>query len=187
MNERKRPQRVIAALVFAACAAFAISSPAATAAADTPISSDSTPFPAAPEFTLLTTAGPFDLASVKMPVLLEVFATWCPHCQRETAVLNELSRKYRRRVAIVAVTGSPYSDPELRLPETQSDVDAFVKTFDVRYPVAFDPDLGVARRFIGTGYPTIVVIDRQKKISYANVGEIPDGPLEKALDAALAE
>ena len=38
-------------------------------------------------------AGPFDLASVSTPVLLEVFATWCPHCQREVPVVNCARRR----------------------------------------------------------------------------------------------
>ena len=59
----------------------------------------------APEFSVQTNAGPFDLAGVSTPVLLEVFATWCPHCQRETAVMNEVATQYAGKVAIVAVSG----------------------------------------------------------------------------------
>jgi thiol-disulfide isomerase/thioredoxin len=184
MRGRKR-FRLLAAPLLAASVSFIAAS--ASTAADEPATSDATPAPLAPEFAVTTNAGRFDLATAKTPVLLEIFATWCPHCQRETTVMNEISKTYRRRVAVVAVSGSPYSDPELHLPETQSDVDAFVKTFDVRYPVAFDPDLTVARLYIGTGYPTIVIIDRKKTVSYAGVGEVPLASLEKAIDAALSE
>ena len=55
----------------------------------------------APEFTAQTNAGTFDLAGVSTPVLLEVFATWCPHCQHEAAVLNHVAAKYAGKLAIV--------------------------------------------------------------------------------------
>jgi thiol-disulfide isomerase/thioredoxin len=48
----------------------------------------------APTFEVSTTGGFFDLATVDKPVFLEVFATWCPHCQRETSVLNDLFDHY---------------------------------------------------------------------------------------------
>src|ERR1700681_2801593 len=39
---------------------------------------------AAPAFSVATTNGPFDSAKAGgKPILLEAFATWCPHCQRE--------------------------------------------------------------------------------------------------------
>ncbi|HMF28152.1 MAG TPA: hypothetical protein VKE42_05235, partial [Candidatus Cybelea sp.] len=39
----------------------------------------------APTFVVATTNGLFDLSKTNRPLVLEVFATWCPHCQRETA------------------------------------------------------------------------------------------------------
>ncbi|HEV7179594.1 MAG TPA: redoxin domain-containing protein, partial [Candidatus Baltobacteraceae bacterium] len=52
----------------------------------------------APQFTAATTSGPFDLSQVSQPVFLEVFATWCPHCQRETKVIDRLYNSYKSRV-----------------------------------------------------------------------------------------
>src|ERR1700678_1410176 len=60
----------------------------------------------APPFEVATTAGYFDLSKTRKPVFLEVFATWCPHCQRETAIIDRLYAKYRNRVDFVAVSGS---------------------------------------------------------------------------------
>ena len=53
--------------------------------------------------------GPFNLPKADhKPVLLEVFATWCPHCQHEVSVLNPLFHQYGDKVHFVAVSGSPY-------------------------------------------------------------------------------
>jgi thiol-disulfide isomerase/thioredoxin len=139
----------------------------------------------APTFSVSTTEGPFDLADVKTPVLLEVFATWCPHCQREVAVLNSLERKYGAQIAFVGVCGSPYSNPDTGAPSSQSDVLAFAQAFSVGYPIAFDPEFLVAQKYLKTGFPTIAIIDRSKTVTYIDSGEIPESHLDAAIAAVL--
>lgn len=139
----------------------------------------------APEFTLPTTAGPFDLATVTKPVLLEIFATWCPHCQRETVVMNQLYAAYGSRVAFLAVPGSD-TGMDGASPESQFDVLNFQIRFNVKYPIAqYDPNLTVAKLYLKAGYPTVVVIDRNKMVIYINDGEIPYKELAAALDQVL--
>jgi len=139
----------------------------------------------APQFTLPTTAGPFNLDTETKPIFLEIFATWCPHCQRETVVLNKLYDAYKSRVAFLAVPGSDTGMDETS-PETQLDVLNFQTRFDVKYPIgAFDPNLAIAKRYLLGGYPTIVIIGRDKKITYANSGEIAYPELASALNSAL--
>ena len=139
----------------------------------------------APQFSVATTAGPFDLAAVSTPVVLEVFATWCPHCQHEVPVINALSKQYAGKVAIVGVSGSPYG-VDGSSPENQADVMQFVQKLGVTYPVAFDPELKVASNYLQGGYPTIVIIDAKKKIRYINDGEVAPADLAKAIDGVLS-
>ena len=134
----------------------------------------------APEFTAQTNAGPFDLATVSAPVLLEVFATWCPHCQRETVVLNDIATKYQGKLAIVAVSGSA-TDSTSAGAESQPDVNAFGATYKVRYPLAFDPELKVATLYLKTGFPTLVLIGANKKIVWMKDGEVTEATLDKAI------
>jgi len=139
---------------------------------------------AAPEFSVQTNAGPFDLAGVSTPVLLEVFATWCPHCQHETGVLNVLAAKYAGKVALVAVSGSP-NGIDGSSPESQLDVNRFGAQFGVRYPIAYDPDLAVASKYLQGGFPTLVVIDKSKKIAWIGSGETSQAAIEQALKPVL--
>lgn len=139
----------------------------------------------APQFSVFTNAGPFNLAATRTPVLLEVFATWCPHCQREVAVLNRLCRKYQARVSFVGVCGSPFANPTDGTPETLEHVNAFAQALNVEYPIAFDPNLAVAQQYLEAGFPTIVVIKRDKTISYIDHGEISEAEVEQEIDAAL--
>ncbi len=138
----------------------------------------------APPFAVSTTAGPFDLAAAKTPVLLEVFATWCPHCQRETKTLDDLYKRFGKQITFVAVSGSNVG-ADGNTPASQADVIAFAQKYDVTYPVAFDPDLKVANLYLESGFPTIVVIKANKKISYLADGEISASILESAIKAAL--
>jgi thiol-disulfide isomerase/thioredoxin len=139
----------------------------------------------APPFSVSTTAGAFDLAQAAgKPVLLEVFATWCPHCQRETASLNELYDAYRETVHIVAVSGSQFG-VDGSTPESQADVVAFAEKYAVRYPIAFDPTLDVANKYLQGGFPTLVVIGKDGKIVKFRDGEIPIAEIKKDLEAAL--
>ena len=138
----------------------------------------------APEFAVPTNAGQFDLAGVSTPVLLEVFATWCPHCQNETVVLNDLAAKYAGRVALVAVSGSAQG-MDGNSPESQADVNTFGAKYNVRYPIAFDPELKVAGQYIQGGFPTLVLIDKNKKVSWTASGETPEADIVKALKKVL--
>jgi thiol-disulfide isomerase/thioredoxin len=139
----------------------------------------------APDFTLSTTAGPFELSKAAgKPTLLEVFATWCPHCQREVQVLDPLYATYKNKVNFVAVNGAPLGMDQQ--PETQADVVAFAQKFGVTYPIAFDPNLDVAHIYLQSGYPTVVLIGANGKIAALRDGEIPAADLKNALDAAIA-
>jgi thiol-disulfide isomerase/thioredoxin len=138
----------------------------------------------APAFAVSTTAGPFDLSRAQTPVLLEVFATWCPHCQRETKILNALYRQYGKQITFVAVSGSNVG-MDGNTPASQADVIGFAQKFKVAYPIAFDPDLKVAGAYLQSGFPTIVIIKKDKAINYVADGEISQPTLVKAIKDAL--
>lgn len=139
----------------------------------------------APEFSIPSTGGYFDLATVRKPVFLEIFATWCPHCQRMTAVLDPLYSAYGKRVAFIAIPGSDTA-MDGSSPESQFDVLNFQIRFKVKYPIgAYDPNLTVARLYLKGGYPTIAIIDRNKMITYLSEGEIPYSVLANALNQVL--
>jgi thiol-disulfide isomerase/thioredoxin len=153
-------------------------------ASEAPITSHLKVGDTAPEFAVQTNAGMFDLNSVSTPVLLEIFATWCPHCQRETVVLNDIASKYAGKVAIVAVSGSP-TGIDGNSPESQADVNTFGQQFQVRYPIAFDGDLKVAQQYIGSGFPTLVMIDKNKKVTWITAGETAEPTIVKQIKATL--
>jgi cytochrome c biogenesis protein CcmG, thiol:disulfide interchange protein DsbE len=138
----------------------------------------------APGFEVATTDGVFDLSKAKKPVFLEVFATWCPHCQHEVPIVNRLYRNFRNSVDFVGVSGS---DTAMDGTSTSSETDvlAWIARFHVEYPVAYDPLLNVANLYLQGGFPTIAMIGRDKRVAYLNSGEVSYQDLSAALQKVL--
>ncbi len=145
----------------------------------------------APWFDLHSHIGTFSSSSLAgTPYLLEIFATWCPHCQRMTKVLRELrTRVPESKLAMVSVTGSPYaanSTPDNLVDENQDDVDKFDSTYGITWPTLFDKDLTVANKFGLDGFPTIFVVNAKGVIVYSSSGEVSLETLVNAVQRAGA-
>jgi cytochrome c biogenesis protein CcmG, thiol:disulfide interchange protein DsbE len=126
----------------------------------------------APPFALTTIDGHhLDSAAAKHPILLELFATWCPHCQRETATLNAVQDRLGKSLSIVAVSASKMAS-DRSSPSSLNDVRAFARYYGARYPIAFDPGLVVAKRYLQGGFPTIIFIDSAKRVTAIETGEV---------------
>jgi cytochrome c biogenesis protein CcmG, thiol:disulfide interchange protein DsbE len=142
----------------------------------------------APSFSLPQKGGVFSNATFAgQPYLLEIFATWCPHCQRMTAVLRALRAQFPlSRLGMLSVTGSNIassSTPTQMVPEDQNDVDTFDAFYNVTWPAVFDKNLSVAQAWGLNGFPTIFIVDAHGRIVYQHSGEVD----EKTLAAAAAK
>jgi thiol-disulfide isomerase/thioredoxin len=153
-------------------------------ASSSPVVGKATLGATAPQFVVATTDGLFDLSKTDKPVFLEVFATWCPHCQRESAVIDKLFAKYGSQVAFVGVSGSDTAMDGVSA-SSQNDVLAWIQKFNVKYPVAYDQLDAVAGLYLQGGFPTIAVINKAKTIVYLNSGEIGYDELAAAIEKGL--
>lgn len=176
---------IVAGVAIAAIAWYALRpSHRLTSASQAPIVGRAQVGQPAPQFAVATTDGYFDLKAAQKPVFLEVFATWCPHCQRETAVIDRLHSAFKSRVDFVAVSGSDTA-MDGTSPASPNDVLQWVKRFNVRYPVAYDGTLGVANNYLQGGFPTIAIIGSDKNVAYLNSGEISYNDLATAIKKVL--
>ena len=114
-------------------------------------------------------------------VLLNIWATWCHPCRDEIPELRELHAKYQSRgLELVGVSvDSEGSDDAIR---------AFMKDFEMTFPIWRDPDERVSTQFLVVGVPATFLIDRDGILRWRKTGPIqPNDPsLTTAIEAALA-
>lgn len=95
------------------------------------------------------------------PLLLNVWATWCPTCRAEHEFLNQLAEQG------VPIVGLNYKD------ESRAKAIDWLNTLGDPYRVnLFDPEGDVAFEFGVYGAPETYFIDAQGKIRYRHVGDV---------------
>ena len=119
-----------------------------------------------PDFSLQTLDGkPFTLSEVlkeKKVVLLNLWATWCPPCEREFPFMEEAYRMYQEDVAVIAASIEP--------DDTVSVLKEYVESHGMTFDVARDEGLTRRDRFVSGGIPTTVVVDRFGNVVLIEVG-----------------
>jgi cytochrome c biogenesis protein CcmG/thiol:disulfide interchange protein DsbE len=120
----------------------------------------------APNFRLMSIRGtPIALSDWRgRGVWINFWATWCPYCRQELAVLEQEQRIYGRRVAILGVD----------LEEPRGVVQRFVNRQHLTYPVVLDSQGAVAAEYGVTKLPTSVFVTPTGVVSAVVVGAIPD-------------
>lgn len=114
-------------------------------------------------------------------VLLNVWATWCHPCRDEIPELRQIHARYRARgLELVGVSvDANGSDDAIR---------AFMKEFQMTYPVWRDPDERISAQFLVIGVPATFLIDKQGILRWRKTGPIQpnDTTLTGAIERALA-
>jgi thiol-disulfide isomerase/thioredoxin len=172
------------AVVIIVIAAFAVLSTAGGPGAGNFTPNDQGLIPVgekAPSFTAKTVnGGSVSVGDGGAPAtMLVFFASWCPHCNREAPIINEIEDQYDDlQLVMVGIDSTQGDNPEK--------VREFVERYHIESPTVYDPSLGPEYRV--TGYPTVYVLDRNNKVVGATAGEAPkeayEGWIEKALNGA---
>jgi len=141
----------------------------------------------APNFTLKTPQGQsISLSDYRgKAVLLEFFATWCPHCNAEAPHLKKLYASLpKSKVAFISVNADGESAPS---------VFAFHRYYGLAYPALVDEssDPGsfnspgsagpVSTKYGVEAFPTFYVISPKGKVVWRDDGEQPDVLLKQLL------
>jgi cytochrome c biogenesis protein CcmG/thiol:disulfide interchange protein DsbE len=125
---------------------------------------------------------PLNLASEKGKVIfLNVWATWCGPCRFETPELQALQNQY-------AANGLKVIGVSVDEGETAA-VKTFVAEQKITYAIAVDPEGRIANLLQTTVLPTSLLLDRNGKIVWRQIGAIMpnDTKLKAAVEKAVAE
>lgn len=112
------------------------------------------------------------------PVVLAVWAPWCPHCQVELPILSEVvdATAPVRLVSIVTAVGqAPGPSPQ-----------GFMQEHGLTFPVAVDDGRGTLGAGLGIeSFPTVYWV-KDGVVVRATTGEIPRAEMQAILDELLS-
>ena len=124
----------------------------------------------APDFTLTDLSGqPVPLSSLKgQVVLINFWATWCIPCRAEMpAIQQAYNARKDQGFTVLAVN----------LNEPVPDVQSYVTSLNVNFPVLLDAGDSISNLYRVRGYPTSFFIDRSGTVAIENVGMMTDAQL----------
>jgi thiol-disulfide isomerase/thioredoxin len=107
------------------------------------------------------------------PVVVNVWASWCPGCNEEAADLAEFARNHPE----AQVVG-------LDIRDTRDDARAFYRRWGWRHPSIFDPSGDLAQMLALQGLPSTFVLDREHRVVSRIVGATDLAGFEGALRQA---
>ncbi len=130
-----------------------------------------------PDFSITLTNGTeFILSGMKgRIVFINLWATWCAPCVKELPFFDRLQAEHPDDVFVLAVHSNLITD----------DVDAYLEKFD--YKTAFAVDVsGDVYSLVGgsTMLPQTIILNREGKVTYNQVGSVTYEVLEELLRQA---
>jgi cytochrome c biogenesis protein CcmG/thiol:disulfide interchange protein DsbE len=112
------------------------------------------------------------------PVLVNLWATWCPPCIAELPLLDAIVRDYGPRGLVVLGVAGDDEDARVR---------SFVAERAPAFQVLLDPGGIVGTEYGITGYPETFLVDRDGRLMATFIGPLPsdDGSLGATVTTAL--
>ena len=113
-------------------------------------------------------------------VLVNFWASWCPPCRREMPSMQRLKER---------MSGRPFVILGVDSAEQREEVEDFLKTVKVDFPILLDPDSVATRRWKVFALPTSFLVDRNGKVRYSISGptEWDEGEALKLIESLLQE
>lgn len=170
---------LVVMLALGGCSRDDAATPGATPTPAPAPSAEAPPAELAPEFTLKDLTGrEVALASLRgKTVLIDFWATWCPPCEFQIPVLNEIYAAHRAQGVEILGVSVDKDGPEV--------VSQYTRKHGVTYTILMG-DEALARDFGAPGFPALVVVAPDGTIHSRHVGLVEKAELERILASLLA-
>jgi thiol-disulfide isomerase/thioredoxin len=122
-----------------------------------------------PQVTLPCLGGghPVDLAKLRGPLVVNLFAQWCGPCRAELPYYQRLHEQGRGKVDVL---GIDYQDPQ------PAGALQLAMAAGVSYPLLADPSAQLRTPFRVRGLPGVVLVDAQGKVVHEELTQISSYP-----------
>jgi thiol-disulfide isomerase/thioredoxin len=134
---------------------------------------------ALPDITLPCLGGgrSVDIARLRGPLVLNLWAQWCTPCRDETKVLAQVATEYRGMIRVIGVDWQD-TKPDWAL--------AMLQANSATYPQLADPEAATRAPLQIRGMPMTVFVARDGSVAYVNSGPFDSvGDLRQAIEDHL--
>jgi thiol-disulfide isomerase/thioredoxin len=141
------------------------------------------PVPDLPEnLEWLNTSGPLTWRDLRGKFILLDFWTYCCiNCMHVIPELKKLEDKYAQELVVIGVHSAKFSEEK----DSQNITQAILR-YGIEHPVINDSEMVVWRRFGVNAWPTLVLIDPEGFVVWAQSGETTFEALDAILSPAIA-
>jgi len=102
----------------------------------------------------------------KKVIVLDFWATWCKPCVKSLPKIEKLYKTLKDKgVVILGINVDG--------PRSLSKVEPFANSLGLTFPILFDENRDVVRKYQVNGFPTTIVIGKNKEIVYTINGYLP--------------
>jgi thiol-disulfide isomerase/thioredoxin len=113
------------------------------------------------------TGGGVDLAALRGPAVVNLWASWCPPCRRELPVLERFARRHAGAVHVVGVVSEDAREPAA----------ALATDLGLGFPHLYDREGALMRAMRRGALPVTLFVDGQGRVREVYSGRALDGPL----------
>jgi thiol-disulfide isomerase/thioredoxin len=105
------------------------------------------------------------------PVVVNIWAAWCPPCRVEAPGLTKIARQFEGKVQFLGVD----------ILDNREDARTFILEFDWPYPHVFDPDAKIRDGLGYLGQPVTIIYDREGNVVFEWEGAVTEEMLRREI------